>query len=217
MRTGHGKHLIAFGVCAWLSLMCLVGYAEDSRSPTEAPAAGTKTHALPADATAPVIVYDIGGGMIKPLNDDPAMVIRADGSVTLGNRYRNDARIETRISEADLHALLRLAIDANGFFEINAAEIKQAIDAKLKQENEQLKAHGIVRVGARGIADAATTVVRIQADGQDHEVQYYALDMQFRDDERLTRLHNIVMRLRAIRRKLISEAANENAPGGLSI
>jgi hypothetical protein len=47
------------------------------------PAAAPKTHALPADATATVILFDYCGGMLKPQNDDPLMVIRADGSVTL--------------------------------------------------------------------------------------------------------------------------------------
>jgi hypothetical protein len=171
------------------------------------------THALPADATATVIVFDYSGGMLKPQNDDPLMVIRADGSVTLGNRYKKNARIETKITKDDLQALLRMAIDTNDFFKINAAEIEQSLDAKLKRENEKLAAKGIAKVGPRGISDAATTAVRIHADGKDHEVQYYALDMHARDDERLTRLQNIATRLRVLEQKLRAEAPAAAPPG----
>jgi tyrosine-protein phosphatase YwqE len=204
-----------FGVCAWLSLLSAIGYAEDSRPPTEAPAAGTKTHALPADATATVILFDYRGGMLEPQNDDPLMVIRADGSVTLGDRYRKNARIETRITKDDLHALLQLAIDTNDFFKINAAEIEQSIDAKVNRENEKLAAQGVVMVGPSAICDAATTVVRIHADGKDHEVQLYALDIKSRflqNDERLTRLQNIVTRLSELNRKLRA-GATKAEPG----
>ncbi|MCY3020202.1 MAG: hypothetical protein NTW87_14385 [Planctomycetota bacterium] len=52
-----------------------------------------------------------------------------------------------------------------------------------------------------------------QADGKDHEVQYYALDMQARDDERLARLQRIAARLTELARKLRAEAAAAAPPG----
>ena len=208
------RHVLLFAVLS----LTTVTFAADKLPEKKAPkpsdnAAEAKTHALPADVTATVIFFDYRGGMLKPQNDDPLMVIRADGSVTLGDRYRKNARIETRITKDDLQALLQLAIDTNDFFRINAAEIEQSIDAKLKRENEELKAKGIQKVGPRGIADAATTVVRIHADGKEHEVQYYALDIQARNDERLTRLQNIAKRLRELERKLRAEAAATAPPG----
>ena len=207
--------LVALAAVLFLAMATFagMGYAEDSGPPPKAPAAEKKTHALPADATATVIIIDYLGGMLKPQNDDPLMVIRADGSVTLGDRYRKNARIETRITKDDLQALLQLAIDTNDFFKINAAEIEQSIAAKVKRENEKLAAQGVVMVGPSAICDAATTVVRIHADGKDHEVQYYALDMQARNDERLTRLQNIATRLRELARKLRAEAAAAAPPG----
>jgi hypothetical protein len=108
--------------------------------------------------------------------------------------------------------LLQLAIDTNDFFKINVAEIEQSIDAKVKRENEKLAAQGVVMVGPSAICDAATTVVRIHADGKDHEVQLYALDMQSRNDERLTRPQNIATRLTELERKLRAEAAAAAPP-----
>jgi len=116
--------------------------------------------------------------------------------------------IETRVTKDDLQALLQLALDTNDFFKIDAAKIKQALAAKLKKQNEKLKDQGIIEIGLDddAIADAATTVVRIQADGKDHEVQYYALDMRAQADERLARLQRIATRLTELERKLRAEA-----------
>ena len=77
--------LVALAAVLFLAMATFagMGYAEDSGPPPKAPAAEKKTHALPADATATVIIIDYLGGMLKPQNDDPLMVIRADGSVTL--------------------------------------------------------------------------------------------------------------------------------------
>ena len=69
-----------------------------------------------------------------------------------------------------------------------------------------MKGLGVIAVNPE-LCDGATTVVRIHADGQDHEVQYYDLASQTRYDERLTRLQNIATRLRDIERKLRAEAA----------
>ncbi|NQU24087.1 MAG: hypothetical protein HQ567_22620 [Candidatus Nealsonbacteria bacterium] len=223
------RHVLLFAVLS----LSTVAFAADTLPEEKAPnpsdkAAETKTHALPAGATATVIVYDYEGGMTKPQNNDPQMIIRADGSVTLGNRYQDNARIETRITKDDLQALLRLAIDTNDFFKINAAEIEQSIDAKVKRENEKLAAQGIVMVGPRGLVDGATTVVRIHADGKDHKVQLYDLRGKFlflQNDERLARLKNITTRLSELDRKLRAGAAKPreagaakgNAPGVISI
>ncbi|MCX6874937.1 MAG: hypothetical protein NTW21_14190 [Verrucomicrobia bacterium] len=198
---------ITLGVCACLSLLGASGYAAESGPPPAVPVAVPKTHTLPTDASATVISFNYSGGMRKPENDDPLMVIRADGSVTLGDHYHKNARIKTRVTKDDLQALLQLAIDTNDFFKLDAAEIKHSLDVKLKHENEQLKDQGIISIGPDGICDAATTVVRIQADGKDHEVQYYALDMQAQADERLARLQTIATRLTELERKLRAEAA----------
>ncbi len=210
------RHVLLFAVLS----LTTVTFAADKLPEKKAPkpsdkVAKTKTHALPADATATVIVFDYCGGMLKPQNDDPLMVIRADGSVTLGNRYEKNARIETKITKDELQALLRLAIDTNGFFKINAAEIEQSIAAKVKRENEKLAAQGIVMVGPSGLADGATTVVRIHADGKDHQVQLYDLrgkSLFLQNDERLTRLQKIVTRLRELERKLRA-GATKAEPG----
>ncbi|HUT93052.1 MAG TPA: hypothetical protein VMY37_26545 [Thermoguttaceae bacterium] len=206
--------IVAHTLVSLLILLAAQGRPTMGAPPTSATpadkAAETKTHALPADATATVIVFDYSGGMIQPKNNDPLMVIRADGSVTLGDRYRDNARIETRITKDDLQALLRLAIDTNDIFKINAAEIGQSIDAKVKRENEKLAAQGIRMVGPNSVADGATTVVRIHADGKDHQVSLYDLRGKsgfLRNDERLARLQNIVTRLGEVERKLRAGAA----------
>lgn len=223
------RHVLLFAVLS----LTTVTFAADKLPEKKAPkpsdkAAETKTHALPADATATVIVLDYLGGMIKPKNNDPLMVIRADGSVTLENRYQKNARIETRITKDDLQTLLRLAVDTNDFFKINAAEIGQSIAAKVKRVNERLRATGGgIYCGPNIVADGATTVVRIHADGKDHQVRLYDLRGKsrfLRNDERLTRLKNIVTRLRELERKLRAGAtkaepgaAKEEPPGTIRI
>lgn len=197
------KRVVTAVVLALVSMSA--GSCTLSNGEVIAPAA---THALPPDPKAAVIVFDwVGGFTPDPLNNDPVMVIRSDGTVVLGNRFRNNARVETGITKDDLQELLRFAIDTNDFFKIDTAAVKQAVKEEIDRRNEAAaKAAGS---GARAVydlpVDAATVVVRIHADGKEHEVRCYtpAMDPKtYPGIERLAQLHAIATRLRQIQEQL---------------
>ena len=164
-----------------------------------------KMHQLPAEKNAVVIVFDyVGGFTPPPVNDDPHMVIRADGSLTLGNRFKENARIESKISRDELQELLRLAIDECNVFAFDAAKVKQEIADKAKK----VRANGIIQL-APVIADAPTTVIKVHADGKQVETKYYALSFAARthkDVAALQKLQKLAERLQAVAERLKKDA-----------
>lgn len=142
-----------------------------------------KEHTLPKDKQAAVITLDYKGGFTPPRSSDkPALTILADGTVKMPARFQGQKSYDGKITQAELQELLDFAIDGQKFFEYDP---KKVAEKKLAQ-GPQIQ-----------VADAATTVIRIQADGQDKEFSHYALGFGTDIDE-LKRLAVVQQRLQRL-------------------
>jgi hypothetical protein len=153
-------------------------------------AAEPKDIPLPKDPKAAVITLDYRGGFTPPRrSEDPYLVIRADGSVIVTDPFGQQKTVETRLAAKDLQALLRFAIVDNNFFGFDAAKVAAAVKAEQAKKGPGL-----------AIADAATTIIRISADGKANEAKYYALGMAANQYPAVKELGQ----LRAIEQKLMA-------------
>jgi hypothetical protein len=141
-------------------------------------------HALPKDPKTPAIVLDCRGGMIARQNDEPQFQILADGAVILGAPYGTTKRVEARISQDALRKLVQFIMDEQEFAKFDAEAVRKAIQAK---------GPGLA------VADAGTTVIRVNVDDKAREAEVYALGImatQHPDIKALAQLRAIEQRLR---------------------
>jgi hypothetical protein len=152
-------------------------------------------HQLPDDPQAVVIVLDFQGGFTPPRqNQDAHLTIRADGSVLTGAPWGQRKRIEARLTMVELHDLLNYILDEQKLSEFDAGQVQQQVRAIQQQRGSFL-----------AIADAPTTVVKVQADGKTWVAQYYALPLaarQFPEVMPLQRLLAVQQRLQSIYNRL---------------
>lgn len=142
-----------------------------------------KEHTLPKDKEAAVITLDFKGGFTPPrISDKPTFTILADGTVKIPAKFQGQKAYDSKISMSELQELLDFAIETQKFFEYDPKKVQE----KVEQANQ-----GGLRIQ---VADAATTVIRIQADGKDKEVSHYALGMGAKVEE-LKRLAAVQQRL----------------------
>ena len=156
---------------------------------------------LPKDPTTPVITLDFQGGGILRKNQEPHLVIRADGTVTVGDPYGVGSRIETRIPVAEVQALLRFAIRDQHFFDFDDAKVKAAIA-------EIQKKKGI----ATRVTGASSTIVRIKTAVKEHEAKYYALSTvanQYKEVKELGQLLAVEQRLSRVKNEAIAGGSAE--------
>lgn len=144
-------------------------------------------HTLPKDPKEVVIRLDFRGGQTPRQNADPHLVITADGTVLIGAPYGISKPIRSTISQEEIQAILRFAIDENRFFDFDAQKVKAEVSAAAVSCGRSL-----------AIADASTISIRIQADGKDYTVEYYGLTLtarQYPDIRELQQLKAIQKRL----------------------
>lgn len=174
---------------AWISPL---SRAVDAKSDPPKTAEKGKEITLPKDPRAAVIVLDWVGGFTPPRkNKEPYLTIRADGSVFVNDPFGFKPNIETKLTPKELQDLLRFALVENDFFGFDSAKVSAAVKA------EQAKKGVIGPV----IADAPTTVIRIHANGKEHEARYYALGSaadSYPTVKQLRQLRNIEQRLHAL-------------------
>ncbi len=135
-------------------------------------ARAAEKHTLPEAPGAIVILLDYKGGFTPPReNEDATFTIHADGKAVVGAPFGQSKKIEGKLTAEELQSLLAFILEENDFFDIATGP-------------------PIARPGL-AIADAATTILRVQADGRDEGITY----LGFGDDERLTKLRAITTRL----------------------
>jgi hypothetical protein len=154
--------------------------------------AAAKKHTLPADPKTPVIVLEFQGGFTPPRkNNEPALTIRADGTAILGAPFGMRKRIEHELGEERLQELLRYILDEKKLGEFNAKDVQGEI-RQIQQAKGGLGLH---------VADAATTSVRVNADGKEMEAKYYAVGMvarQYPEVEPLAALYDVQRHLQGV-------------------
>jgi RNA polymerase sigma factor (sigma-70 family) len=150
----------------------------------EAKAEGIK---LPADPNAAVITIDFLGGGIRRISNDPVMIIRGNGTVTVSDPWGFGAAGESKLTPRELQDLLQFIIRDRNFFGFNAEKVQKAV-------GEQVKAGG----PAIAVGGGSTVIVRINADGKEHEARYYAVETfakQYPKVKELGQLRDIADRL----------------------
>lgn len=149
-----------------------------------------KTYKLPKDPKATVISFDFKGGFTpRRLKAEPALSILADGTVQMPDRFGFSKDVSGKISQKELQALLRFAIEENKFFSFDAAKVK-----------EKVKKASVGRPIAR-VADAPSSVIEIKLAGKSHKASYYALGLaanQFKTVAELQQLFAIQKRLNVL-------------------
>jgi hypothetical protein len=153
---------------------------------------------LSKDPTTPVIVLDFEGGGIIRKDKEPHLVIRADGTVTVGNPFGFGKRVQTRIPAAEVQALLRYAIREQQFFDFDAEKVKAAVADEMKKSGMGIAVGG-----------GSTTVIRIKTAAKEHEGRYYAASAFANQYKDLKALAQFV----AVERRL-SRAMYEATAGG---
>jgi RNA polymerase sigma factor (sigma-70 family) len=154
---------------------------------------------LPADPKAAVITVNSTGTSRRRQREEPVLVIRADGTLTVGDPYGIGDACEGKITPRELEDLLRFIIKDKAFFDFDRAATQQAV------ADRAMKA-GFATV----IKDASTTIIRVQADGQDKEVRYYGLATfatQYPDIKSLAQLSDIERRLYVVKSTALAGGA----------
>ena len=148
---------------------------------------------LPADAKAVVLSLDYTGGRIRRTNKSPLLSILADGTIKVADTRGKLKDTVSHISPAELQTLLRSIIHTNSAFKLNGEDIKEEVRQAAKVP--QPGADGTLRPRRNiRIMDGSTTVIRINANGKQHEIKFYSLShfaRQFGDVENLGKLNNI--------------------------
>lgn len=142
---------------------------------------------LPKDPAAAVITLDFQGGGILRKNQEPQLLIRADGTAIVGDPYGLGKRVETKLTPAELQALLRYALHDQQFFEFDAEKVKAVVQ-------EIQKKQGV----AVAIGGASTTVIKIRTAAKEHEARCYALGTvagQYKEVKALGQLAAVEKRL----------------------
>lgn len=131
---------------------------------------------LPEDANEVVLQYDVGGGMMRRVNDEPLLAIHADGTVKLGSPYGWRKAMQTKISADRVQEILATVLHVHDFENVDADEIKKEIE----KEGRHCR-----------IADAGTVFVRVDVKGHKHSANIYALDDQARLNKHIKPLQDM--------------------------
>ena len=137
------------------------------------------SYALPQDdPKTPVVVLAYEGGFTSPrVNNEPDLQILADGTVILGAPFGQKKRIETKIELQRLQQLLKFLLDEQQFAKFNAQKVQDLVQAEQKKQGRAI-----------AIDDAATTVIRIHADGKTVQARFYGLPMMAQQFPAVTEL-----------------------------
>jgi hypothetical protein len=153
--------------------------------------AGQKTptadHRLPEKPDDILIRLEFRGGQTVAEKKEPHLVLMPDGTVFLGPSAGHSQPDNFNITQTEVHELLKFIIDDNRFFDLDPLEIKNRVMSAAKSSGRMFN-----------VADAPVTVIRVQADGKDHTVVYYALGFvaqRFPDIQNLQQLMAVQKRL----------------------
>lgn len=146
-------------------------------------------HQLPENPESPVISLDFKGGLKPRQPNNPHLLITSSGEGFLGSPYGVSQPINFKISQDEIQDILKFIIDENHFFSFDPDAVQEKIDEELNKpiagDNKNSK-----RVFA--VADAPTILIRVEADGRDHTVEYYALTFAARQFPNITELQQLL-------------------------
>jgi hypothetical protein len=155
-------------------------------------------HTLPDDPRAPVIEWRSSGGLEAEGAGDPDLVVRADGSVTVGERFGGTT---AQISEERLQSLLDQIIDEHRLAQFDAGRVQAAVEeAALRAPADGEET--IPAASGGPYVDAGDTHVVVNADGTRHEARWQGLFAAAREHPDVQELQD----LRAVEQTLVELA-----------
>ena len=121
---------------------------------------------LPADPSAAVITLDWHGYWQdrSRKNPNPALTIRADGSIIVTDPADVVPDLQGKLSSAELQELFRFLIQVRDFFAIDGGDILNAIRAEEARTGQRV-----------GVSDAGEPVIRVKTADKEKEVRFYGL------------------------------------------
>ncbi len=111
-----------------------------------------------------------GGPSHAPTTD---LIVRANGDVTVGDRFGGGRAVEATIPPERLQELLRAIVDRHRFFAIDSAAVARDLDAARARRAEPQAGGGAEAISVPlgpPYLDAAGTRIAVAADGRRHEV-----------------------------------------------
>lgn len=166
-------------------------------------------HELPDDPSAAVIEWRTSGGLGASGTDEPDLVVRADGTVTVGPRFGGGAESTGRLAPERLQALLDAIIDGHRFFDFDQARVETAVEAALAAQADLGADEPTIAVApGPPYIDAGDTHLTVNADGRSHEVRWHGLVTAAREHPGVVELQD----LRAVEEALV-ELADAVASG----
>ena len=167
-------------------------------------------HELPGDPNATVIEWRTSGGLGASDTDEPDLVVRADGTVTVGPRFGGGAESTGRLAPERLQALLDAIIDGHRFFDFDQARVETAVEAAQAavQADIGVDEPTIPVPPGPPFIDAGETHLTVNADGRSHDVRWHGLVAAAREHPGVVELQD----LRAVEEALV-ELADAVASG----
>ena len=166
-------------------------------------------HELPGDPSATVIEWRSSGGFSASDVDEPDLVVRADGTVTVGPRFGGGVASTGQLAPARLQALLDAIIDGHRFFDFDPAQVETAVKAARAARADIGADEPTIAVPpGPPYIDAGDTHLTVNADGRRHEVRWHGLVAAAREHPGVVELQD----LRAVEEALV-ELADAVASG----
>lgn len=135
---------------------------------------------LPADSSAPVVVFNFESPIGEGVADEPRLIIYADGRAIASAPESNGGQVTGKIPPRELNELLRALIVEHQLLQCDSAHL-----------SKEIRAARLERRRPEPDQSAATTVIRIQTADSAHEVRCHALGLtasQFPDLEHVQSL-----------------------------
>ncbi|MFO0796335.1 MAG: carboxypeptidase regulatory-like domain-containing protein [Gemmataceae bacterium] len=131
--------------------------------PKRGPTPGGPVLALPSEPNAVVVRLDYVGGYTPPRKtNDPYLVVRAGGRVTLTDPFGKRPTVQSKLTQENVLAFVKFAAAENDFFALDTAGLERGIRAEAK------------RLRLPTVTDLPTTVITIHTADRTHEVRCYA-------------------------------------------
>jgi hypothetical protein len=128
--------------------------------------ADEQSTALQADLETAVIMLNYEG-MARPMNKDPHLLVRADGTAIAGSPFGtagNSKRVEMKLSAEEQRQLLDFIVKENDFFGFSSDAVQATIETEVQKGRSR-----------PGSIEPNTTIIRVRADGKDRELRYVNL------------------------------------------
>jgi len=156
-----------------------------------------------------LIQWRVDSGAQTSATQSPDLTVYTDGRVEVGPRFTAGRQVvQAQLSDTELDALHHLVFKQNNIWTIDSAQVDQDV-ANIGRKRASQSENNITVLGTESIADAGTTIIRVQEGNRVKRISHYnlAADAQnYSEIEALSRLRAIEQRLIELARQLAASA-----------